>query len=60
MRLRAAALRRALEDGVRRIESFAARYRLAVAEWPSEPFDPFINVNAPEDLERARELLAAS
>jgi molybdenum cofactor guanylyltransferase len=54
----AAALRRALEqDGVRKVESFAARLRVAVAEWPSEPLDPFFNVNAVEDLELAEAML---
>ena len=54
----AAELRRALEvEGVRKVESFAARYRLAVAEWPNGPVDPFFNVNAPGDLEAAEAML---
>jgi molybdopterin-guanine dinucleotide biosynthesis protein A len=54
----AAELRRALEvEGVRKVESFAARYRLAVAEWPDEPVDPFFNVNSPGDLEAAEAML---
>ena len=54
----AAELSRALRiEGVRKVESFAARYRLAVAEWPSEPVDPFFNVNAPGDLEAAEVML---
>jgi molybdopterin-guanine dinucleotide biosynthesis protein A len=55
----AAELSRALRiEGVRKVESFAARYRLAVAEWPSEPIDPFFNVNASGDLEAAEAMLS--
>ncbi len=44
-------LRRALdEEGVRKVEVFADRFAVAVAEWPATPFDPFFNVNTPEDL----------
>jgi molybdopterin-guanine dinucleotide biosynthesis protein A len=56
----AAPLRRALEaEALRRVEGFAARFGLAPAEWPSEPFDPFFNVNAPEDLALAETMLRA-
>ena len=51
-------LRRALEaDGLRKVEGFVARYRLAAAEWPSEPLDPFFNVNTPEDLALAEAIM---
>jgi molybdopterin-guanine dinucleotide biosynthesis protein A len=54
----AAELRLALQvEGVRKVESFAGRYRLAVAEWPSEPVDPFFNVNTPSDLEAGEAML---
>jgi molybdopterin-guanine dinucleotide biosynthesis protein A len=26
---------------------------VAVADWPAEPVDPFLNVNTPEDAKRA-------
>jgi molybdenum cofactor guanylyltransferase len=55
----AGALRRALEEGVRKVESFAAHYAVTTVEWPAEPFDPFSNVNTPEDLVRAEAALAA-
>lgn len=52
-------LRRALvEDGMRKVEAFAARYPLAVAEWPVAPVDPFFNANAPDDLADAERLAA--
>ena len=50
----AADVRRALtEEKLRKVEDFAARYPLALADWPAAPVDPFFNVNTPEDLARA-------
>lgn len=46
------------QEHLRKIDRFTARYRLAVVDWPAEPFDPFFNANQPEDLERAQALLA--
>jgi len=40
-------LRGALAGGVRKVEDFARRYRLATIDFPS---DAFFNVNTPEDL----------
>ncbi|WP_112662731.1 molybdenum cofactor guanylyltransferase MobA [Microvirga flavescens] len=51
-------LRRALTiDSVRAVRDFFARYRVAYADWPAKPFDPFFNINTPEDL-AAAEVLA--
>ena len=51
-------LHRALtQDGVRKVDVFTARYRLAVADFAAEPYDPFFNANAPEDLEEAERIL---
>ena len=49
-------LRDALLSGVRKIELWTGRYRIAVAAWPGEPVDPFFNVNTAADLEEARRL----
>lgn len=46
------------QEGVRKVDVFTARYKLAHADWPSEPVDPFMNVNTPEDLEQAERLVA--
>jgi molybdenum cofactor guanylyltransferase len=52
-------LRRALTgDGLRKIEIWTARHGVAVADWPTEPVDPFFNVNTPEDAARAEALAA--
>ncbi len=53
----ASEMRRALvEEGLRKVEDFEARFPLALAEWPAAPVDPFFNVNSPEDLARAETL----
>lgn len=52
-------LRQALEDGARKVETFAAGLGLATALWPGSPLDPFFNVNTPEDLAEADRLVAA-
>ena len=50
-------LREALVDeDIRKVDLWTARYRLARHDWATEPVDPFFNVNRPEDLERAEAL----
>ena len=50
-------LRQALvKEGLRKIEVWTARHGVAVADWPAEPVDPFLNVNTPEDAERAERI----
>ena len=52
-------LRRALvEEGLRKIEAFTARHGVAVADWPVRPFDPFFNVNTPDDAAEAERIAA--
>ena len=54
----AEALRQSLfDEDLRKVGAFAARFRLAHADWPAEPFDPFFNVNTPEDFSQAESLL---
>lgn len=51
------ALRAALiEDDIRKVERFTARYPRAVVEWPVTPFDPFFNANTPEDVAEAERI----
>jgi molybdopterin-guanine dinucleotide biosynthesis protein A len=53
-------LRRAMgEDGIRKVDAWTSRYRLAVVDYPAEPFDPFFNTNRPDDLVAAQTLVAA-
>lgn len=50
-------LRDALNDGLKKVVLWTERHGGREALFPSEPFDPFFNVNTPEDLGRAKELL---
>jgi molybdopterin-guanine dinucleotide biosynthesis protein A len=53
------ALRRALiEEGIRKVDLWTARYRLAPVEFSAEPVDPFFNANRPEDLIEAERLVS--
>lgn len=57
VRLREDLRRAMIEEGVRKVDAWTARYRLAVAEWPARPADPFFNANRPDDLAEAERLL---
>ncbi|MDO9707100.1 molybdenum cofactor guanylyltransferase MobA [Paracraurococcus lichenis] len=52
-----AELRAALLAGERKIDRWTARFGCALAEWPTDPVDPFFNANTPEDLAAAEALL---
>lgn len=50
-------LRRALlEEGIRKIDLWTARYKLTTVTWRAEPVDPFFNANTVEDLAEAERL----
>jgi molybdenum cofactor guanylyltransferase len=48
-----------LADGIRKVDVWTARYRLAPVDFPATPLDPFFNTNRPEDLAEAERLLRA-
>lgn len=50
-------LRAALESGLARIGQFAAAHDPGRAVFDSQPLDPFLNLNTPEDLARAARLV---
>ncbi|HLI10729.1 MAG TPA: molybdenum cofactor guanylyltransferase MobA [Alphaproteobacteria bacterium] len=53
-------LRRAiLDEGIRKVEDWTARYKVAMADFPATPVDPFFNTNRPDDLAEAERLLLA-
>lgn len=49
-------LRQALQDGVRKVVAWTDKHGTAMAEFPVQEFDPFFNVNTPEDLALAERL----
>lgn len=52
-------LRRALVgEGVRKIDRWTSRYRIATITWPTEPLDPFFNANTIDDIAEADRLAA--
>jgi molybdopterin-guanine dinucleotide biosynthesis protein A len=52
------ALRAAMvEEAIRKVDVWTARYRLAQVEFPAGTVDPFFNTNRPEDLAEAERLL---
>lgn len=52
-------LRRAMvDDGIRTVNAWTDRYRVAHVAFPCAPFDPFFNINRPENLAEAEGILA--
>ena len=52
-------LRRALiSESLRKVDQWAARYSLGIAEWPAAPVDPFFNVNTPAEAAEADRMAA--
>jgi len=51
-------LRRAmLEENLRKIDKWTAKYNAINVDWSIDLFDPFFNINCAEDLEQAKKLL---
>ncbi len=50
------ALRQELMAGNRKIDRFTPKLGITHAEWPIDPYDPFFNANAPDDISVAEEL----
>ncbi|MEO0989448.1 MAG: molybdenum cofactor guanylyltransferase MobA [Pseudomonadota bacterium] len=53
-------LRAALADGVRKVVAWTDRHGTATARFKVDRFDPFFNVNTPDDLDQARALLGGT
>ena len=50
-------LREALLSGIRKVGQWTDRHNAALASFPTTPYNPFFNVNTPEDLDRAEAML---
>jgi molybdopterin-guanine dinucleotide biosynthesis protein A len=46
-----------LDQHIRKVDVWTARYRLIEVDFPTDPIDPFFNTNRPEDLAEAERLL---
>ncbi|HKR20602.1 MAG TPA: molybdenum cofactor guanylyltransferase MobA [Stellaceae bacterium] len=53
-------LRAALRSGLRKVDQWTARHRLAVVEFPAQPYDPFFNANTPKDLDEGERVSRAA
>ncbi|MGH7015239.1 MAG: molybdenum cofactor guanylyltransferase MobA [Stellaceae bacterium] len=53
-------LRAALNSGLRKVDQWTARHRLAVVEFPAQPHDPFFNTNTPKDLDEGERVSRAA
>ena len=52
-------LRHALTvEGLHKIEAWTGRHGVAVTDWAPTPFDPFFNVNTPDDAAQAERIAA--
>jgi molybdopterin-guanine dinucleotide biosynthesis protein A len=49
-----------VDEGLRKVEDWTGRFKVAVVEYPASPFDPFFNANRPEDLAQAEQLLTSA
>ena len=47
-----------VEEDVRKIDRWTARYKLATVSWPTAPLDPFFNANTMDDIAEADRLAA--
>ena len=45
------------KDGLFRVKDWAARFSADIVTWPHLPYDPFFNVNSPEDLKFAEKIV---
>jgi len=52
-------LRAAILAGERKIDRFTPAHGIAHAQWSIDPYDPFFNANAPEDLAQAESIAAS-
>jgi molybdenum cofactor guanylyltransferase len=53
----AGALERESGKGMRSVHQWVALHYTGIAEWPIEPYDPFFNINKPDDVTKAVEIL---
>jgi molybdopterin-guanine dinucleotide biosynthesis protein A len=50
-------LRRFLDCGERKVEAFTHDINCGIAEWEAQPYDPFFNINTPQDVLLAEKIV---
>ncbi len=60
VRLREDLRRAVVAEGIRKVDLWTERHRLATVSFAEQPVDPFFNANRPEDFETAAALLRAT
>ena len=58
VRLRGALRQAMTAENIRKVDRWTDRYKLSIVEFIADPYDPFFNVNRPEDLDRAEQIIA--
>jgi molybdopterin-guanine dinucleotide biosynthesis protein A len=60
VRLREDLRRAVVDEGIRKVDQWTARHRLATVSFAADPTDPFFNANRPEDFAAAEALLKSA
>ncbi|MFN0194711.1 MAG: molybdenum cofactor guanylyltransferase [Aestuariivirga sp.] len=47
-----------VRDGLLRVQDWVKLSNAAVVSWPDQPYDPFFNINTPDDLAEAQRIAA--
>lgn len=55
----APALEREIGKGLRSVNQWVALHTPGIAQWPTELYDPFFNINEPDDMSKAQHILSA-
>jgi len=48
-----------LDEGLHKVDAWAGRHRMAAVDFPTDPVDPFFNINRREDLVKGEAFLAS-
>jgi molybdopterin-guanine dinucleotide biosynthesis protein A len=54
----AGALEDEIDKGLRSVHQWVALHDAGIADWQTEPYDPFFNINQPEDVTQAMHILS--
>lgn len=58
LRLREALRKAIVDEDMRKVDVWTARYSLVTVDYAAQPFDPFFNANRPDDIDAAERILA--